>query len=167
MKIVKDFPPNFELIKQALSQANEHCTYCYGDTIYRPDGAELRPDIIHHESIHTLQQGDNPDAWWYSYLTDPNFRREQEISAYGEQYLYAKKAIEDAADKASSQGKILSAGKNNLLRAGLESMATALSGPAYGNLMSFGEAVSKIRNYGKEKEKDEEGNRGMGTTARL
>lgn len=136
MKIEKGYPPNFELIKAALPHAAAHHAYCYGDKIYVPDGHELPADIIFHEAIHSGQQGDNPNGWWYSYLTNPEFRLAQEIAAYGEQYLFAKNHIKH----------------NGARRWMLESMARALSGLEYGNLIGYNEAEAKIRNYGKSKE---------------
>lgn len=149
MKIVHAFPPNFALIKAALPNANEHVTYCYGDTIYRPDGQELPPDIEFHESIHSEQQGGEPDMWYAKYLTDPHFRLQQEIEAYGKQFAYAKQHIEMMADQAAGEGRRLLAGKNNLIRHALERMATALSGPEYGNLIEYAKAEATIRRYGR------------------
>jgi len=130
MKIVTAPPPNVEEIALLLGY-QPHASYCYGDTIFNPSGKELPADIIFHESVHCRQQGSNPQGWWYNYLTDPEFRLRQEVEAYGEQYLFAKRHIKEA--------KVLSWAK--------ESMAFALSSEAYGSLLTYGQAESKIRNY--------------------
>lgn len=131
MKQIVGYPPNINDIKQFLNPA-DHAIYCYGDTIYNPSGRELTADQQHHESIHTKQQGINPDGWWTRYLTEPAFRLSQEIQAYGEQYIFVLNLDIPAKFK----------------RWVLENMAKALASESYGHMLSYGEAVSKIRNYG-------------------
>ena len=146
MKILNTFPPNYDLIQIALDP-EPHAIFCYGDTIYNPSGREITPDVEFHEEIHMRQQGNDINGWYTQYLQDPQFRLEQELEAYGEQYKYAKERIDAMDELATEQGKKLQVGKNKLLTWGLESMALALAGVSYGNLISFGEAKSKIRNY--------------------
>lgn len=152
MKIVVGYPPNFELIKASLPDADGTHTYCYGDTIYNPSGKRLTYDIQYHEFIHMQRQEEmGKDVWWYTWLTDHRFRLAEEIKAYGEQYLYAKGKIIEADELARKEDKHLGGGANNILRLFKESIARALSCSAYGNLLSYSEAESIIRNYGKEK----------------
>ncbi len=132
MKIVNDYPPNYRQIVDALGDQPE-ALFCYGDTIYNPRGGDVPPDIEKHEEVHMKQQGSNPDLWYHRYLSSPEFRLEQELEAYGTQYAFAKAALKG--------GK--------LLEWALENMAKALSGGAYGGLLTFAEAKSKIRNYAK------------------
>lgn len=156
MQIVEEYPPNFELIRAALPDATGDYTYCYGDVIYNPSGKHLTIDQQFHELIHSKRQAEmgDPDAWWYSYLTDRRFRLQEEIVAYGEQYLYAKQKIEaaDAQARAENPPKRLVFSKTNMLKWIKENMARALSGEAYGSLIGYAEAESAIRNYGKSKE---------------
>lgn len=147
MKQLPTFPPNYHIIEQYLTHV-PGAVYCYGDTIYNPDNRELTPDVEHHESIHMRQQGAFPGEWWQRYLTDLRFRLEQEIEAYGEQYAYACRLINKAAADAP-EGQKLAGGRTKMLDYALESMASALSGAAYGNMLSYGRAVSKIRNHAK------------------
>ncbi len=147
MKEIRGLPPNIEFIRTALPSVPPDALFCYGGIIYNPGGREITPDLELHESIHSRQQGSNPDAWYSNYLTDPVFRLSQEIEAYGEQYAFAKQHIEKVAEQAHAEGKVLAAGKTKLLEWALDSMATALSGEAYGSLLTYGEAKSKIRNY--------------------
>lgn len=150
MKIVNEYPPNYELIKFVLNPG-KHATFCYGDILYNPSGRELPLDIEHHEEVHSHQQGNEPAAWWNRYITDPDFRLSQEIEAYGAQYAFAKERIEAAADQAFKEGKVLTAGKTKLLRYALETMTFALSGDAYGRLLSYGKAESAIKREAKRK----------------
>ncbi len=148
MEIIKDYPPNYALICSVL-KPNREAVFAYGNRIYNPSGRDIAPDIEHHEEVHMRQQGDNPDAWYARYVTEPAFRLSQELEAYGEQYIFARNHIEQAAADADKEGKVLAAGKTQLLEWALEGMAMALSGQEYGNLISYGAARSKIRNYSK------------------
>lgn len=131
MKVVEEYPPNYAVICAALGTPPEHAVFTYGDAIYNPSGRELLPDVIYHESIHAEQQGNAPDLWYTKYLSDPDFRYEQELEAYGKQYQYAVDA--------GARGKML-----DWL---LEKMALALSGAAYGTLIEYGRAASAIKRY--------------------
>ena len=133
--IINDYPPNIDLIRISDLNPPDDAIYPYGKDIYSPVKKEkdISPDILYHEQIHQEQQGDNPDIWWTQYLTDREFRLEMEIHAYGSQYQFAKTHVKD----------------RKLLRWALENMASALSSEAYGKLLTYGEAESKIRNYGK------------------
>lgn len=151
MEILTTYPPNYDVITAAIPTVagDKNAIFCYGNRIYNPHGKEIPPDLQVHEAVHARQQGNDPDGWWARYLSEPQFRLAQEIEAYGTQFAFAKKGIEAAAEEASKQGKVLVAGKNNLIRFALESMAFALSGETYGRLISYGEAETKIKNYGK------------------
>lgn len=130
MKIVEDFPPNYEIIVLALG-AQPKALFCYGNIIYNPSKRTITPDLEAHEMIHQEQQGSDIGGWYARYLTDREFRLSQELEAYGRQYLFAKEHVQD----------------KKLLEWAKESMAFALSGESYGNLIGYGEAESKIRNY--------------------
>ncbi len=158
LEIVVAFPPNYEIIQVVLPHAGREHTYIYGGKIYNPSGKKLPLDIQYHEYIHSLQHEEYPggcDAWWTKYLMDPDFRIDQEIQAYGEQYHYAKRHLvetdEDIRAHARRYGekKHLGGGVNNILREILNSMAMALAGPEYGNLISYGAAEAAIKRYGK------------------
>lgn len=133
MKIIEDFPPNYTLIQTVFSNCEKYkALFCYGDTIYNPFKVKVTPDLEVHEQTHSKRQGNNPDEWWMKYLSNPQFRLEEEIIAYGTQYALARKV---AHRKMSDWVK--------------EKCAQSLSGELYGNIISYGEAESKIRNYAK------------------
>lgn len=153
MKTINAYPPNYELIKLAMPATPDDAIFCYGNTIYNPSGRDIPPDQEFHEEIHGKKQLEiGVDNWWFLYLEDPAFRLSEELEAYGEQYAFACKHINAAAEIASDEGKVLAAGKTKLLAYALDSMARALSGPEYGTLVTYGEASSKIRNYAKERQ---------------
>lgn len=131
MKQSPDYPPNYVAILEHLPEANNgHTIFCYGDTIYNPNGREITRDLEVHEGMHSAAQGGSPDLWWEQYLADTGFRLAQELEGYGAQYAFLKEHI---------HGK--------LREWVLDNMARALSGQTYGGMISFGEARSKIRNY--------------------
>lgn len=132
--ILKELPPNYELIKTVFPNCEERkAVFTYGENIYNPFNANITPDIEYHESIHTKQQGSNIDEWWLKYCNDKVFRLEQEIEAYGEQLAFAVKN--------GVRGKLYDWIK--------EKLAQALSGELYGNMISYQEAESRIRHYAK------------------
>ncbi len=138
MKIINEYPPNYAQVVQYLGSVEDSKPFfAYGDTIYNPFKQEITKDFEIHEETHSKQQGGNPHNWWYKYLTEPEFRLEQEIEAYGTQYAYVKTI---------ANRKITDWLKENF--------AKALSGPLYGNLLTYHQAESRINRYAKEYEKN-------------
>ncbi|MFL6827739.1 MAG: hypothetical protein ACJ8E2_14875 [Bradyrhizobium sp.] len=130
MKIVNDWPPNFELIRKRFP-IGRHTIFTYGDSIYNPRNTELDEHIVRHEAVHGQQQADyagGPAAWWDRYIADPAFRLEQELEAYRVQWEFIKTEVTDR----NRRFQIL-----NLL-------AGELSSPLYGSLISRAEAIQAI-----------------------
>lgn len=130
---VDTFPPNYRDLVDTLN-APKDAIFCYGDTIHNPSKKEIPLDVRYHEYIHSKQQSDNIDVWWYNYINDKEFRFLQEVEAYGEQYKLAKENVKD----------------KKLLDWALGNMAEALASN-YKLDISIGEAESKIRNHAKKK----------------
>lgn len=134
MKIIETFPPNIEEIRKHFPNFAEHePLFCYGDTIYNPFKTTVTKDLEIHEEVHSKQQGEFPDVWYFKYFNDIEFRLQQELEAYGTQLAWVKK--QDIPGKLKDWKK--------------EKIAQALSGSLYGNLLSYAEAESKIRNFAK------------------
>lgn len=138
--IPHQFPPNIDKITEAFGIVNPLAVFTYGDTIYNPGGGIIDSYLETHELIHQRQQTGDPEGWWEAYLADPEFRLDQELEAYGAQYrhyCYNKKDL----------------GKQQefLIR-----IANDLSGPMYGNLITFDEAIKLIkeRAYGDHRHSD-------------
>lgn len=128
MKISQAFPPNYKAIKAKLSPM-ANTVYTYGDTIYAPGiPYALAPDLLVHEETHEIQQGNDPAGWWETYLNDAEFRFKQELKAYQNQYKYFLK-------------------HNNRQEAFifLDLLAQDLSGPIYGNVVSYKTALQLIK----------------------
>lgn len=130
MKIIKDYPPNFEDIR-SLIPITEDTIYCYGDSIFNPSGKEIPQDIFFHELVHAKQQGKNPEGWWQKYLYSESFRLNQELEAYSEQLSFIKKNF-----TAKGQKLLLDEMADNLSR-------------LYSLRLTFSEAHTIIRKYKK------------------
>lgn len=127
-------PPNlYESLRAAFGPSvdfNKGTVFTYGQTIY----AKEMPDtpLMEHEKIHVIQQmtfPGGPDAWWAKYLSDTDFRLNQEIEAYSVQYYTAASMTKD---------------RNRLFKY-LHSLATTLSSDMYGGLLSTKEAMNAIK----------------------
>lgn len=137
MKTSDNFPPNYSFIKEILGDIeSDKPIFCFGDTIYNPFGVKLTPDLERHEEVHSEQQSHLPEVWWNKYLLDKDFRLSQEIEAYGEQFVFIK-----------SLPKITP----KLIEWFQDRIASSLASPLYGRMISYGEAVSKIRHYAKNR----------------
>ena len=82
MKILHTFPPNFREINAAFNVRGKPVIYCYGDTIHNPARIKVPPQLIVHEGVHSMRQGSGPEHWWQRYITDPQFRLDEEIEAH-------------------------------------------------------------------------------------
>lgn len=114
VKIWKKIPDNISSI-----------CYTYGELCYSP--IELTRDLIVHESVHTEQQGDNPDAWWSRYGEDKEFRYSQELEAYRAQYKY-----------------ILSNSSRAVAFDHAKRFAKDMSSPMYGDMCTYNKALQDI-----------------------
>lgn len=130
MKIKNERPPNYDKIVAAGLNPGPHTIFTYGDIIYVPSGQELPNHLIEHEGVHCDQQGDDPDAWWARYMADPYFRIEQEVSAYAKQYKFVCIRQKD---------------RNKRVRF-LMALASDLSSPIYGSVISQNKAFEMIKN---------------------
>lgn len=133
MKIVTGYPENYEEIKAAFPAIENMATvFAYGDTLYNPTGAKIPDHLLVHEQTHTKQQAMSPDLWWRQYIADAQFRLQQEVEAYGNQYAY----ISEIAS-------------NRVRREFLHTFSKTLSSEMYGSIVSYAEADRLIRTYAK------------------
>lgn len=131
MKVVNKLPPNFAKIDSFLPDSEKHqAVFAYGDTIYNPFGSILTADREAHETIHSIQQGNNPGKWWDKYLKDPDFRLKQELEAYRGQYKMVKKLVKD----------------REMVHWLLTKCAESISSALYGNIITYQEAYKQIKN---------------------
>lgn len=116
-----------DIIRAGLKPGKD-TVFAYRDAIYNPNNVPITPDLEVHEAVHLKQQGKLPIDWWIKYLTDPQFRLEQEIEAYRAQFTFICKVVKDK----NKRYKIL-------LKIG-----EFLSGPLYGNLITKKQAMDEI-----------------------
>ena len=131
MEVVYSYPPNIKRIREVLTPP-DHAVFTYDKKLYCPTEDALIPrHLMAHEEVHVDQQDLlGVDRWWELYLTDPQFRIAQELSAYRAQYQ----------DFCMYQ-------TNHMKQYGfLLELAKWLSGPMYGNAISFANACMMIRN---------------------
>lgn len=130
MKIVQEYPPNYEEICEAIPGVRDNPEICftYGDTVYSPLTVDFPDHLRAHESVHINQQKQmGRDEWWAEYLVSPEFRLKQEVQAYRAQYKVV-------------QRKHVWQNTEALMR----SIAKDLSGEMYGNLLTYEEARKRI-----------------------
>ncbi len=132
MEIINKEPPHFKEIKMVFDLEGIKPVFTYGDKIYNPMNLKIPDHVIEHEKVHAEQQKHSTfwaRLWWKKYLKNPQFRLNQELEAYKVQYQFAKKLIKD----------------RNALARFLNQIAQDLSGKMYGNVISCGEAMNKIK----------------------
>lgn len=132
MKIIRDYPPNIDRIREDYDLSGKNVVFTYGDELYNPSGVEIPRNLEIHEEVHTKQQGilkAGIEQWWDRYLEDEQFRLEQEVEAYKAQYEYVKNHGADRDTK----------------REFLRHIAQDLSGPIYGHMVSFEQAKQLIK----------------------
>lgn len=133
MKIVQDYPPNYDTLLKHFDIAGRPAVFTWGDILYNPKGGQVDKHLLAHEQTHAVQQGADPQAWWDRYIADPEFRVQQEVEAYGAQYRFVCAMV--------SNDKVR---KDFLFQ-----IASGLSGPVYGSMLTHAQAESRIRHASK------------------
>lgn len=128
MKIEIAWPPNITKITARFGSIQRGVIFTYGSTIYNPDNAAINDPLLVHEGTHMVQQGKDIEVWWDRYLTDDSFRLQQEIEAYRNQYERYKELVSDRNNRYIFLRKI----------------AKDVSGPMYGEMVSFYDAMKLI-----------------------
>lgn len=112
-------------------KVTSHIVFTYFDGIYAKD--PLSTDLYVHECVHFVRQGSGQDEklakeWWSRYVSEKDFRYQEEVLAYKEQYAFILRHTKNRAE-AFEHAKRL---------------AKDLSGPIYGNLASYPKALNDI-----------------------
>ncbi len=74
--------------KNGTKPENVDVLYTYFEGIYT--ARAISQDIFQHECVHFIRQGSGENEnlakeWWLRYVTDPEFRYQEELMAYREQ----------------------------------------------------------------------------------
>jgi len=133
MKVERALPPNYTQIITRFPSVkdSDNVVFTYGDTLYAPhlpETEEIPDHLMKHEETHTVQQGNDVDAWWTKYLADSRFRLSQEVEAYHNQYMFIKETY----------------GSNNAKRV-LFYLALDLCGPMYDLEINYLKAEMMIK----------------------
>lgn len=129
MNIIVGKPPIYDQIVEKIGRPPANAVYTWGRDLYvGKDFVTLDPALAAHEHTHTLQQEavGGPEKWWELYLNIPTFRLLQEVEAYRNQYAMT-------AEFPRMQR-----------RAFLRRLARHLSGPMYGNVVSYSGALTAL-----------------------
>lgn len=126
MAIKKAYPPNYAEILKAIPQAQRPgVIFAYWPDIYVPSGNDLPDHLLHHETVHLMRQEIiGVDEWWRQYLTDLDFRYQEELLAHATEY---DRLLDPTAPR-------------NHRRAALKMVATRLSSSLYGT----GRSMQKV-----------------------
>jgi len=128
--IRKEQPPFLIQIVSAGMKPELTTIFPFSNIIYNPSGLPIPQDIMIHEVKHIAQQGNNPEAWWKRYITDKQFRFDQELEANQEQYKFVCKVLKD---------------RNQRTRA-LLTISRNMSGEVYNLNVSINKIMEMIRN---------------------
>ena len=89
-------PPNFERILTAFPNADKKgVLFAYGNDIFNPSDIFIPDYLLAHEQQHSARQQD-PEAWWEKYITDDEFRYNEELIAHTEEYIAQIKTVNDS-----------------------------------------------------------------------
>ncbi len=130
MRVVQDYPPNYEAIEAAFHPPR-NAIFCYGDTIYSPHVLPVPGPLVAHEYEHCKRQGKDVEGWWAAYIASAEFRLAEEIPAHQAEF----RAYAGAPRK-----------RRRLV---LKLLAKRLSGKLYGGLLSFERAKAVIKEKNK------------------
>lgn len=128
MKFSSEKPPIFNKLHDAFGvEWGGNLCIAYADTIWH--SKPLDPSVIVHESVHLMRQNGKSDEWFEKYIKDPKFRFGEEILAYREQYKFIKDTHKD----------------RNIVARLLYKLASDLSSPMYGSIVTQAEAMKLIK----------------------
>jgi hypothetical protein len=68
MKVINEFPPNYEKIKRHFDIEGKPIVFTYGDSLYNPSSNVISQHLMRHEETHAVQQGHSEEGakqWWH------------------------------------------------------------------------------------------------------
>lgn len=130
MILSKEKPKIYDRLFEAFGISWERgICIVWGDTCHSIN--DVRPDLWAHEEVHCEQQRFmGPDIWWETYITNSEFRLNQEVEAYRAQIKY----LRDHSDEMS----------RDVRRFAIDSMCKNLAGPMYGYIVTYKKAKELI-----------------------
>lgn len=132
-EVVHEFPPIIDKIKAVLTIPEKGVLFTYKGKVYAPDTENVPTELLVHENVHIVQQGEDSDGWWDKYLTDKSFRLLQELEAYATQYLFVK--LRTTAKQYEPY---------------LDTLCEIVSSEMYGGLINASQAKTRLRLLAKQ-----------------
>lgn len=128
MKVIDDYPPNFDRIAAAFPEAKRKgVMFTYGPVIYAPHGIQVPSALKMHEQVHCDRQAEiGVERWWDQYIVDVEFRFNEELLAHRVEYGWFRKYRPDKRSKM------------------LRELAERLSSKLYGSMVSRSDAQKMI-----------------------
>jgi hypothetical protein len=81
MKIINEIPPIFYKLQEQFGVSWSDIIIAYAPNIYAPREISKGKEV--HERIHIKRQGEiGVENWWGMYLSDPEFRLNEELISY-------------------------------------------------------------------------------------
>lgn len=133
----------WQLWKLLFPDANlERMYLAFNRTIYLPpDVTECPQSMFVHEGVHLRQQGYSllgALIWWVKYITNKDFRYEQELEAYRTQVKWFNDTHKTATFQQQYQYRM--------------AVAEVLASPMYGNITTTSEAFKALGEISYQKE---------------
>lgn len=99
-QIIKSLPPNFSDIVKVFPMARGvNVIFAHYPNIYTR-GHGLTPELVAHESVHLERQKEmGVKDWWAKYLSDPQFRYDEELLAHVAEYKHLCTMLSVAAKR--------------------------------------------------------------------
>lgn len=131
MKISKECPELYKILKERFNvDWDKGICIVIGDICHSKN--DLLPDLFEHELTHSNQQKVvGIEMWWRLYIENDDFRLRQEVEAYRNQIKWMKKHTE-----------VMS---RDIRRQRIDSCAKQLSGPMYGNIVTYKKAKELLQ----------------------
>ena len=133
MKIDRGRPPQWiwDELHRLFTIDDKITVYIVGDTIFNPGGIFVYDSLLAHEATHGAQQLlHGTDDWWKAYLANAEFRTDQELKAYQEQYAHYCTQNKDRERRFHYRNELAKALTSNLYKAAI----------------TYHQALSKIQN---------------------
>jgi hypothetical protein len=86
--IITERPPNFDRILAAFPDADKPgVLFAYGEHVYNPSDVQIPDALVVHEGVHQVRQlRITPERWWEMYITETEFRYNEELLAHVAEY---------------------------------------------------------------------------------
>lgn len=93
MEVITEYPPLIDMIDAKFKVRGKDVIFSWGDKIYNPKRVPVPVELVAHEKMHGLRQGNDIEGWWTRYCDDDEFRLVEEVMAHAAEYLCVTRSI--------------------------------------------------------------------------